>query len=267
MASRLALILYIFVSRFRRIAIALIYGAVCQGMLTLGVGTMVVMMYFGMTRALGPLEGVPAWLANAVLLAQLPVGHSVLLTRRGRSWLARLAPRGLGQDLSTTTYATAAAFQVFCLFALWSPSGVVWWRAEGWVLWAMTCLYGASWLVLFKAMLDAGIGVQSGLLGWTSVLRGVRPVYPDMPTRGLFRLTRQPIYVGFTLTLWTVPTWTPDQLAVALALTAYCVIGPRFKERRFAKLFGQRFATYQVVVPYWLPRIPSRHPSQRRQGS
>src|SRR6202030_2589732 len=58
---------------------------------------------------------------------------------------------------------------------------------------------------------------------------------------------------AFTLTLWTVPTWTPDQLAVALSLTTYCLVGPLLKEKRFRRRFGQTFTVYQNRVPYWLP--------------
>lgn len=49
-----------------------------------------------------------------------------------------------------------------------------------------------------------GLALQTGSLGWVALFRGVKPVYPPMPVTGLFRLTRQPIYVSFTLTLWTV---------------------------------------------------------------
>ena len=75
-----------------------------------------------------------------------------------------------------------------------------------------------------------------------------------MPTRGMFRFVRQPIYVAFALTLWTVPTITPDGLAVAIVLTGYCLIGPLFKEARFVRLFGAPFLRYRETVPYWLPR-------------
>jgi hypothetical protein len=84
-------------------------------------------------------------------------------------------------------------------------------------------LYLASWLLLLKAIVDAGFAQQVGLLGWWAVYRRVPVVYPPMPQHGLFRLCRQPIYVAFAMTLWTVPVWTPDQLEVALLLTAYCL--------------------------------------------
>ncbi len=72
---------------------------------------------------------------------------------------------------------------------------------------------------------------------------------------GLFRVIRQPIYVAFALTLWTVPVWTPDQLVIALAYTAYCLLAPMLKERRFATRYGARFEDYQSAVPYALPRF------------
>jgi steroid 5-alpha reductase family enzyme len=104
---------------------------------------------------------------------------------------------------------------------------------------------------------DAGAEVQSGALGWMSLMARIRPVFPDMPDRGLFRVIRQPIYVAFALTLWTVPVWTPDQLALALGYTGYCLIAPRLKERRFAARYGARFERYRDAVPYALPRLTS----------
>ena len=219
----------------------------------LGVGSMMVAMYFGMSRSLGAVPAPWNWFANAALIAQFPLLHSALLTTRGRRLLSRLAPRGTGSTLSTTTYATIAALQVLALFALWTPSGTIWWQAHGTALVALTLLYAASWLLLGWSMYSAGLALQTGSLGWTALYKGRPPRYPGMPTTGLFRLVRQPIYVSFALTLWTVPTWTPDQLVVAVCLTAYCVIAPRFKERRYRRIYGQKFDDYAREVPYWVP--------------
>jgi 2-polyprenyl-6-hydroxyphenyl methylase/3-demethylubiquinone-9 3-methyltransferase len=114
-------------------------------------------------------------------------------------------------------------------------------------------LYIGAWLLLLKAISDAGLALQTGFLGWWAVANDRKPVYPPMPATGLFRLVRQPIYVAFALTLWTVPTWTPDQLTVALVLTTYCLVGPLLKEQRFRQRFGRTFLAYAVRVPYWLP--------------
>jgi protein-S-isoprenylcysteine O-methyltransferase Ste14 len=162
--------------------------------------------------------------------------------------------------LVTTTYAIVASTQLLALFALWTPTGIVWARAEGATFWVLTTAYGVSWLILLKASFDAGAEVQSGALGWMSLMARIRPVFPDMPAQGLFRLIRQPIYLAFALTLWTPPVWTPDQLALAVSFTAYCVLAPRLKERRFAARYGAQFARYRARVPYMLPKLTKDHP-------
>jgi len=232
---------------------AIVYGIACHALFTLGVGAMIVAMFFGMSRCLGRVPAPWSLVADALLLLQFPVLHSLLLSRFGDSVLKRLAPEATGARLATTTYVIVASVQTFLLFAFWTPSGTIWWQAAGPVLWMLIGLYTAAWLLLLKAIWDAGLALQTGFLGWWAVAHDRTPVFPPMPTTGLFRIVRQPIYVAFTLTLWTVPTWTPDQLVVAVVLTAYCVAGPLLKEERFRRRFGQAFAAYSSRVPYWLP--------------
>lgn len=236
-----------------RTFVALCYGVVCHVSFALGVLTMMLAMFFGMSRSLGSVPAPWNWIPNAAMLAQFAATHSLLLTGRGRALMSRMAPLGAGVTLSTTTYATIASLQVFALFAFWSPTRTIWWQASGPVLIVMTVLYGVAWLLLGKSMVDAGLGLQTGSLGWVALLRGRRAAYPPMPVTGLFRFTRQPIYVAFTLTLWTVPTWTPDQLVLASSLTGYCLAAPRLKEARFRRIYGAAFEAYARNVPYWLP--------------
>jgi ubiquinone biosynthesis O-methyltransferase len=225
----------------------------CHGLFIAGVGMMIWQMYFGMSRSFGALAYPWSWLGNGLLLVQFPLTHSFLLSRPGRSVLKRLAPAALSADLTVTTYVIVASVQVLLLFSFWTFGGIIWWRAEGVMRWTLSILYGASWLLLGKAIVDAGLTLQTGSLGWWAVFRNTRPHYPGMPKRGLFRLCRQPIYVAFALTLWTVPMWTPDQLVIAIVLTSYCLIGPLFKEARFTRAFGQAFVDYRMSHPYWLP--------------
>ena len=58
---------------------------------------------------------------------------------------------------------------------------------------------------------------------------------------------------SFALTTWTTPVWTVDQFLVAIVFTTYCIIAPRFKEKRFEKKFGVRFTEYKSKVPYMIP--------------
>jgi methanethiol S-methyltransferase len=243
-----------------RIALALILGALCHALFAAGVLAMIVAMFFGLSESLGTVPWPMAALANAALILQFPLAHSALLTGPGGRLLARLIPGPHGQTLATTTYAIIASAQLLALFALWTPSGIVWWRAEGVAFWMVSAAYATSWLILAKASFDAGAEVQSGALGWMSLLARIRPVFPDMPTSGLFRLIRQPIYMAFALTLSTPPVWTPDQLVLAVSFTAYCLMAPRLKERRFAARYGARFDRYRAQVPYVLPKLTEDRP-------
>ncbi len=243
-----------------RIALALTFGVVTHLIFAAGVLAMIVAMFFGMSESLGRVPQPWAWFVNVLLILQFPLLHSVLLTKQGGKLLTRLVPGLHGATLSTTTYALIASLQLLALFALWTPSGIIWWQAEGAVFWVICTAYAAAWLLLLKASFDAGAEVQSGALGWMSLMARIKPRFPDMPTRGLFRVMRQPIYVAFALTLWTVPVWTPDQLLLAASYTAYCLLAPRLKERRFAVRYGARFERYRATVPYALPKLTRRKP-------
>ena len=243
-----------------RIALALAMGAVCHLIFAVAVLSMMGAMFFGMSESWGTVPWPWALLANAALIVQFPLLHSVLLSKRGTKILARLIPGPHGGTLATTTYAIIASLQLAALFLLWTPSGIVWFRAEGWTFGLLCTLYAATWLLLMKASFDAGAEVQSGALGWMSLLGKIRPVFPDMPTQGLFRLIRQPIYVAFALTLWSVPVWTPDQLVLAISYTAYCLLAPRLKEKRFEQRYGAEFDRYRASVPYLLPKLTSTEP-------
>ncbi len=252
-----------------RIALAVTMGLLCHLLFTMAVLCMIAAMFFGMSKGLGELAWPWAGLANIVLILQFPLVHSWLLSRTGSRLLNKLVPGDYGPTLATTTYAMIASIQLLALFILWTPTGIILWQADGWLFWLMCSAYAFSWLLLAKSIFDAGLEVQCGALGWMSLMANIRPIFPDMPETGLFRIIRQPIYIAFALTLWTVPTWTPDQLVLAVAYTSYCLFAPRFKERRFALRYGQRFEVYRKNVPYGFPRLPGwrRHRLEKQDGS
>ncbi|MEM9744141.1 MAG: isoprenylcysteine carboxylmethyltransferase family protein [Pseudomonadota bacterium] len=238
-----------------RRAVALAMGFCCHLVFAAAIASMVYGMFFGLTMARGAVSHPWSLLTNLLLLIQFPLLHSLLLTRGGLKALAYLVPGPYGRPLGTTTYAIVASVQLLLAFWLWTPSGVVWWRAEGTALIVCSTAYGAAWAVLGKAILDAGADVQSGALGWLSLLADKAPVFPGLPTLGLFKIVRQPIYLAFAATLWTVPVWTPDQFALAVAWSLYCVAAPVLKERRFLNQYGRDFEQYRERVPYMVPGL------------
>lgn len=234
-------------------AVALLYGLASHMLFAASVVVMCVSLYRGMDLGLIRVHGAPALGVDALLLSQFALGHSFLLSQRGREWMGRLAPAGLGRDLATTIFAALASLQLLITFLLWAPFSILWVAPHGWPNLVLTVSYALSWGLLAKAMYDAGLDAQIGTLGWYSIWRGRKPTYKPFTRTGLFRYSRQPIYLSFSLILWTAPVWTPDHLLVAVVWTAYCLIAPLAKERRYTRYYGAAFQRYQREVPYWIP--------------
>jgi len=251
----------------RQRLIALAYGVACHLSFAIGIAAMIAGLYFGMRIGRGPFTGAEGIFFDLVLLAQFAILHSFLLSARGRGILAKLVPGGIGGHMTTTTFALVSSLQIALTFLAWSPIGDVWWEPHGMLRGVVSVAYAASWVLLMKSMRDAGLEIQTGSLGWTAVARGRAPQYRDFPTRGLFRYIRQPIYLAFTLTLWTGPVWTPDHLLIAALWTLYCIVGPALKERRYLGYYGARFQRYRELVPYWVPSSQKLDPAHLTSNS
>lgn len=161
-----------------RITVAFVYGILCHLTFAAAVLAMMIAMFFGMSQSFGTVPGLWAIVANAALIVQFPLAHSLLLSPRGSRFLAKLAPHAFAPTLSTTTYAIIASVQLLALFALWTPSGIIWWQADG-VAFAIICYcYGVSWLLLIWASYDAGAKHQASVSRYANG----RPVQSYTPT-------------------------------------------------------------------------------------
>lgn len=241
--------------RRARVVAAVSMGLSCHLAFALAVASMAVALLTGLQLGAGTAAGPAAALLDLLLVVQFPLLHSFLLSRRGDGWLCRLSPVGHGRTLRSTTYVLIGSLQLLVTFWAWTPSGIVWHAPAGGFGVLQYALFAGAWLFLVKALCDAGLGVQTGAVGWWALLRD-RPVdYGGMPTTGLFACCRQPIYLGFALVLVTAPCWTPDWLLLASVWVGYCVLGPVRKERRWQRLFGEGFRAYRATVPFLLPRF------------
>ena len=241
-------------SSVTRRSIALAYGVLCHITFIFSVSLMIWSLYHGLLFGIGPWHGWIRLLANFLLAAQFPLLHSFLLSPRGRPILNTFAPSRFASVLQPTTYVLIASFQLAAVFILWSPpvERFVLWQPHGVLLGIHTALYVSSWLLLGKSMWDAHLGIQTGYIGWFSLWRGETMIrWPSLPTSGLFRICRQPIYFSFMLTLWTGPTWTFDKLFLASIWTCYCYWGPYLKELRLERSYGETFKEFKRNVSYW----------------
>jgi protein-S-isoprenylcysteine O-methyltransferase Ste14 len=108
------------------------------------------------------------------------------------------------------------------------------------------------------AALGAGLSL-AGVASFRRAKTTVNPTRPDavstLVTSGVYRATRNPMYLGFLLILlgWAAFLSNPLALIVAMAFVVYM---NRFQiipeERALAARFGSPFSVYRVKVRRWL---------------
>lgn len=141
----------------------------------------------------------------------------------------------------------------------------------------VAALMGAAmwWLASLSTLLDVSAGVRIGVAlaiasvgGLIAMGAGMRfrrakttidPLKPQaassLVTAGIFRYTRNPMYLGllFLLVAWAVLLSSPFALLGPVAFVTYI---SRFQivpeERVLATLFGAEYAAYQSEVRRWL---------------
>lgn len=119
-------------------------------------------------------------------------------------------------------------------------------------------LLAAGLLLVVLALQGYGIGEFAG---WT-YLRGGAAAGP-LRTRGLNRVVRHPLHLGFLLLAlgyWLLAPTVVRSVFVSCNI-AYLFIGNQLEERRLAEQFGAAYARYQARVPQLLP-LPWRRPAE-----
>ncbi|TNF62161.1 MAG: isoprenylcysteine carboxylmethyltransferase family protein [Burkholderiales bacterium] len=113
---------------------------------------------------------------------------------------------------------------------------------------------------LVLALVALGLAFDlSGLLVFLRQRTTINPLRPhrasSLATAGVYRITRNPMYVGLCCLLlaWAVHLWSPWALAGPLLFVAYIT---RFQivpeERALEALFGEQYRAYRARVRRWL---------------
>jgi protein-S-isoprenylcysteine O-methyltransferase Ste14 len=112
------------------------------------------------------------------------------------------------------------------------------------------------------AAIVAAIGTAFAVLGVVEFRRArttVNPTQPGTTSRivatGVYKLSRNPMYLGFALLLLALAVWLSHTPAL-LTVPAYMLYMNRFQivpeERALIVKFGHEFATYMQTVRRWI---------------
>jgi methanethiol S-methyltransferase len=183
---------------------------------------------------------------DTLLFSAFALHHSVFARAGVRAWVARVVPDGLERS----HYVWIASILFIGVCAGWQPVAGVVWSVSGPAAWALVTSQIAGALLTFvsAAMIDV------------LDLAGVRPLPAnrhhaatvEFKTRGPYGWVRHPIYAGWFLIVFAVPTMTMTRFVFALVSSVYVLIAIPFEERSLLRSAGDAYRNYARKVKWKL---------------
>lgn len=171
--------------------------------------------------------------------------HSLFARERVRAEIQRLAGP---LERSLYVWIASALFLVVC--AAWRPVPGIVWRLEGvaaWPLWVVQVL--GVWLTLRGAAV-----IDAFELAGVRQLQGTRaadgPI--EFKTTGPYGWIRHPIYAGWFVVVFAMPTMTMTRLVFAATSGAYLLLAIPLEERSLRRTTSGAYDAYVRRVPWKL---------------
>jgi methanethiol S-methyltransferase len=202
-------------------------------------------------------SGQPASIGMAVLIDLLLMSvFAVQHSGMARQGFKRLFAKFASPVIERSSYVLLASLTLLLLFWQWQPIPAVVWDIDNPIVAGIVTAGGFfGWLVVLYSKLLIS---HFELFGMTQVInhfagRVVAPI--EFKTPGLYRFVRHPIYLGFIIAFWCVPTMTIGHLLFAAVTTAYIFVGIHLEERDLVALFGDKYRRYRERVAMLVPGL------------
>jgi len=134
------------------------------------------------------------------------------------------------------------------------------WMLDHWM--PLAQWMGAPWNRLGGLLAAVGIVIDvTALMGFRKAATTVNPLDPSkassLVTDGVFRVTRNPMYLGMVLLLIGWGVWLGSAspwLVPPLFVIAVTVVQIIPEEQALRRRFGEQYLSYQRKVPRWIGR-------------
>lgn len=192
------------------------------------------------------------------LIVLFGLQHSIMARPAFKAVWTRIVP----ESIERSTYVYVACAMTALLMWQWRSIDVVVWDVQNSTArWLLYGLFASGWLMVPAVSLMIH---HFDLFGTRQVwlyLRGREYTALPFRTPMLYRHMRHPMYVGWAIAFWAIPTMTAGHLLLAAGMTAYMLVAVMFEERDLSDYFGQQYAAYQRRVPMFLPWFGSARPA------
>lgn len=184
------------------------------------------------------------------LLTLFAIQHSVMARPRFKAAWTKIVP----PNIERSTYVLLSGLLLCLLFWLWQPMPTEIWNVSDKV--GRALMIGLFWLGWFIVLLSTFMISHLELFGLRQVLlnlQGKKCQESKFMIRGLYRVVRHPIMMGFIIAFWATPEMTLGHLLFAIVTTTYILIALQFEERDLIVLFGNAYKEYRKRVPLLFP--------------
>jgi poly(3-hydroxybutyrate) depolymerase/protein-S-isoprenylcysteine O-methyltransferase Ste14 len=198
---------------------------------------------------------------DVLLIVAFGLQHSIM----ARPGFKRVWTRVIPASIERSAYVLISSAATLLLCAAWQPiPQLVWTAGTGFASALWWSGFAAGGAVLIGASFQIDHFELLGLKQTWNALRGRSCPSPAFSVRGLYKLVRHPIYVGWLLLFWAAPRMTVGHLLLAVGMTVYVLVAMAFEERDLVEEHGEAYRTYRKRVPALLPRLVSA--SRGRRG-
>jgi methanethiol S-methyltransferase len=193
-----------------------------------------------------------ALIVDIALIALFGLQHSVMARPGFKARLTRTVP----EPAERSVYVMAANLVLILMFWLWRPIPAIVWDVEsGWARVLLWAGFFAGWGIVFVSTWLLNHFELFGLHQHWRNLRGQPAPTPVMREPLFYKWVRHPLYAGFILGFWSIPTMTAGHLLLALGITVYILIAIRYEERDLVALLGPPYEDYRRRVGMLVPGL------------
>jgi protein-S-isoprenylcysteine O-methyltransferase Ste14 len=192
--------------------------------------------------------------------------HSVTVSHRFKDYCRRAFGETFMRAWYRFLYTMVSGITVvIALFFIIQVPDRVLWDPPGWLRWSLHGVQVAGGLFGMRAFeyLDAWefLGFRQA---WRYFARKETAgnieglTEKDLIMTGVYGIVRHPVYVAGIVVVTFSPRFTVNNLTFTVLADLYFLFGMLIEERRFLRIFGDRYRQYMRTVPRMFPRIRSR---------
>jgi methanethiol S-methyltransferase len=187
---------------------------------------------------------------NLGILVLFAVQHTIMARPRFKEWFTGFTPR----HLERSTFVAITSLILCLLFWQWRTlPATVWDVSDSAFAPVLVGISLGGWAVVLASSVMIDHFELFGLKQVYLFVTGRAPAPPSFVVRGLYKVVRHPLMLGFLVAFWATPHMTVGHLVFTLGTSGYVLLGTRIEERDLVGAIGDAYRSYQRRVPALIP--------------